>query len=285
MHWLDKNVDTELEYTVGHIPLLLTFAHAGENLVRGIEGRNQTQPPNNTHDVRTREIAEAMLIHMDWYGLRPYMIIPQVSRREVDLNRSWETNQAAYVKYHIADVAQNAARKIHDGFYGKIQLFINDIRSNFAADVFQRALLIDVHGIPLPDNIDIEIGTRNYESADASIVYASTIPDTVTLMGALQHQGFAIRSDAATTEKLNGVEVLKVNGRKSGGVNAVQLELSRSLRGFSESSDEMKKEVARQTGTRLALALEHFFISNKYPTLLSPEIATNDDDIYAAIML
>lgn len=291
MHWLDENIDTWLEYTVGDVPLLLTFAHAGQRLVEGIEGRNETQPPNNTHDARTREVAEAMLLNMDWYGLRPYMIIPQVSRREVDLNRSWGVNQEAYIKYHIADVAQNKAREIHDGFYEKIQSFINDMRSRFTTDVFQRALLIDIHGFPqsddddIDDDIEIEIGTRNHTSADASIVYTSTIPDTITLMDMLKQQGFVIRSDAATTEWLNGVEVLEVNGRKSGGLNAVQLELSQPLRGFSESSNEMKKEVARQTGTRLALALEHLLISNKYPTPLSPEIKANDDDIYAAIML
>jgi len=76
-----------------------------------------------------------------------------------------------------------------------------------------------------------------------------------------------------------------VNGRRSGGLHAVQLELSKPLRGFLEGSGDEKREFARQTGVRLALALENFLLSNEYPILRSPAVATNDDDIYAAIML
>jgi len=285
MRWLDENSDTWLEYAVGDVPLLLTFTHAGQRLVEGIEGRNETQPPENTHDAHTREVAEAILLHTDWRGLRPYMIVPQVSRREVDLNRAWSVNQDAYDRFGVSVSAQNKAQEIYDGFYDQIQSFINDIRSRFTASVSERALLIDIHGIPLPDDIDIEIGTRNYTSADAAIVYTSTLDDTITLMDALKTQGFAIRSDAATTEKLNGLEVLEVNGRRSGGLHAVQLELSKPLRGFLEGSGDEKREFARQTGVRLALALENFLLSNEYPILRSPAVATNDDDIYAAIML
>jgi N-formylglutamate amidohydrolase len=285
MRWLDDNSDAWLEYAVGDVPLLLTFAHAGQRLVQGIEGRNETEPPENTHDTRTRDVAEAILLHMDWRGLRPYMIVPQVSRREVDLNRAWRTNQDAYSRFGVSVSAQNKAQEIHAGFYDQIQSFINDIRSRFIASASERALLIDIHGISLPDDIDIEIGTRDYTSADAAIVYTSTLDSTVTLMDALQTQGFAIRFDAATREKLNGVTVLEVNGRGSGGLHAVQLELSQPLRGSLAGSDNERREFARQTGVRLALALENFLLSNGYPILRNPPVATNDDDVYAAIML
>lgn len=284
MRWLDENSDTWLEYAVGDVPLLLTFAHAGQRLVEGIEGRNRIQPPENTHDARTREVAEAILLHMEWRGLRPYMIVPQVSRREVDLNRAWSENKNAYDRFGIPVSAQNKAQEIYDGFYNQIQSFINDIRSRFTSSVFERALLIDIHGIALPDDIDIEIGTRNYTSADAAIVYISTLTDTITLMDALKNQGFAIRSDAAATEMLNGLEVLEVNGRRSAGLHAVQLELSQPLRGILEGSDDEKREVAHRTGMRLALVLENFLLSNEYSILHSSTVATNDDDIYAAIM-
>lgn len=285
MGWLDENTDARFEYAVGDVPLLLTFAHAGQQLIEGIEGRNQTQPPENTHDARTREIAEAILLHMDWRGLRPYMIIPQVSRREVDLNRAWSVNQDAYTRFGVSVSAQDKAKKIHDGFYDQIQSFINDIRSRFTASVSERALLIDIHGITMPDDIDIEIGTRNYSSADAAIVYTSALDGTITLLDALKAQGFAIRSDATTTEVFNGVEVLEVNGLRSGGLNAVQMELSQPLRGSLQGSNDEKREFARQTGVRLALSLENFFLSNKYPVLRPPAVATNDNDIYATIML
>lgn len=285
MGWLDENTNARLEYAVGHVPLLLTFAHAGQQLVEGIEGSNQAQPPGNTHDVRTREVAEAILLHMDWRGLRPYMIIPQVSRREVDLNRSWSENQVAYALFGVSASGQDKAKEIHDGFYNQIQSFINDIRSRFTASVSNRALLIDIHGIPLPDDIDIELGTRNYTSADAAIVYTSALDGTITLLDALKSQGFAIRSDAATTEVIIGVEVLKVNGLRSGGLHAVQMELSQPLRGFSQGSNDERREFARQTGVRLALALENFLLSNKYPVLSPPAVASNDEDLYAALML
>jgi N-formylglutamate amidohydrolase len=291
MRWLREETDIWLEHTVGDVPLLLTCSHAGRRLVNGISGLRADPALSDCgfndcrNDLRTREVAEAILDHMDWRGLRPYMIVPQVSRRDVDLNRSWNHNQTGYATGGVSGAAQNVARIIYDGFYDQIQSFISDIRSRFAASDFDRTLLIDIHGVSLADDIDIEIGTRQGTSADVAIVYTST-GDSVTLWDTLSIQGFALRSTAATArEPFSGCEVLRVNGRSSGGLHAVQVELSSRLRGGEEDSDDAMRVFARHTGVRLALALENFLKANEYSVHRQLVAATKDDDIYAAIML
>lgn len=290
MRWLSEETDIWLEHAVGDVPLLITFAHAGRRLVTGISGLREDPSlsdcgfNNSINDLRTREIAEAILDHMDWRGLRPYMIVPQVSRRDVDLNRSWNHNQTGYSIGGVPSPVQSEAQDIYNGFYDQIRSFIDDIRSRFAASDSDRALLIDIHGISLTDDIDIEIGTLQGASADSAIVYTST-GDQVTLIDVLTSQGFALRADAATAEEFRGCEVLRVNGQSAGGLHAVQVELSSRLRGSEEDGNDEMRVFARQTGVRLALALEDFLLANKYPVLREPVVATNDDDIYAGIML
>lgn len=291
MRWLKENAEKWFEYVVGDTPLLLTFSHAGRQLVTNISGvradpkLNDCGFNNSLNDSRTREVAESILHYMDWHGLRPYMIVPQVSRRDVDLNRSWKHNQTGYTTGSVSQMAQNTAQIIYDGYYNQIQSCINDIRSRFSPSDSDRALLIDIHGVSLPDDIDIEIGTRQGKSADPAIAYTNT-SDKITLIDALTTQGFILRADAATAkEPFGGCEVLRANGQTAGGLHALQLELSSRLRGSEEDSDEEMRVFARQTGVRLALAFENFLLTNKYSVLQQPLATTNNEDIFAAIML
>jgi N-formylglutamate amidohydrolase len=293
VHWLTNEPNIWLDQATGDVPVLLTFAHAGERSVDGIAGlradphmTTECAFNNSSHDARTREIAEAMLEHMDWRGLRPYVVIPDVSRQDIDLNRSWAHNQTGYVLGGVSAIAQNQAQKIYDGFYGQIQTFMSDIGSRFLSSDVDRALLIDVHGDEVSPGADMDIGTRQGKSADASIVYTNPA-GSLTIKDAIAGEGFALRtSPGPTTEGSHGgCWLIRVCGREFGGFHAVQWEMSPTLRGSGETGTDAKRAAAFKTGARLATALEKYLVANNYPVMQPSPVQTQDDYSYAALML
>ncbi len=278
----------------GNVPLLITFAHAGTKRVQGIAqtggGTARADPGladcgfnSSPSDARTRGVAEAILDRMEWRGMRPYMIVPYVSRRDVDLNRSWNHNQTGYRLGGVGRAAQGLARRIYRGFYDEMQAYVDEIERQFGAAEAQRAHCFDIHGIRLSSTIDIEMGTRGRTSADPDLVYDGG--GALTLIQALLNQEFQLRSSAATTEPFGGCEVLRRFGLGGGGLNAVQIELSALLRGSAGVTADDKRRLAAQTGERLAMAFEAFLQQNGYPVEAEPVASTEDDEIYAALAM
>jgi N-formylglutamate amidohydrolase len=286
MRWLDDGSQW-LQFSPGDVPLVLTFAHAGSDFVDEIDGARRDPGAgfgcafnDSRVDTHTRVIAEAILAYMDWQGRRPYVVIPRVSRRDVDLNRSWAHNEAGYTLGGVSAAGVDLARTIHDEFFAKAQEYVDDIRGRFTADA-DRALLIDIHGAGFAPPPDLEIGTRNRTSADAGLVFVGP-PGGSSVMQSLIDAGFTIRSDAGTSEALTGCHVLANFGRAAGGVHAIQFELSPVARGTDRPAGE-QEAVARATGVRIARALGGFLLANAYPVIAPPTSATDDQEHYITL--
>src|SRR5690606_324083 len=81
-----------IECGVGDMPLIISAPHGGRLRPEEIPDRSC---PNITTvlDTNTEELAQEMeRILVEEYGVRPYMIVAQISRRKIDLNR--EINEA-----------------------------------------------------------------------------------------------------------------------------------------------------------------------------------------------
>jgi hypothetical protein len=273
----------------GQVPLVVTFTHAGVESLAGVDGNRADAPSDSggcgyntsSNDARTREVAEALLEHLEWAGLRPYVIVPEVSRRDLDLNRSWGHNRAGYEGGGVGEDVVNAAAMIYDGFFDTVLSALSDAAARFPAGEAARLWLVDVHGVGLPPEIDIELGTRNHRSAGAEVVYAIA-SDGRSFQEALARHDFAMRPDAATDEKRGGCEVMRRIGLEGAGFHAVQVELSRVLRGSGvPAGDEVP--TARRTGARLGRAIGDFLKQNDYPVIAEPVGVMADEDCYIVL--
>ena len=291
MAWLQLQADGWLATVQGNTPLLLTFCHAGQRRIDGIEIDDSTtrrQNPgladcgyNTGRDTRTEVIAEAILAYLDWQGIVPYIIVGQVHRMDMDLNRSWQHNQIGYQNGGVSVADINNAQQIYDAYSNAILAYSADIRARWPAADTDRAFHFDIHGISLAAGVDIELGTLNGNAADTNLVYGST-GVTLSVMAALQNQGFSFAANAATNATLEGCEILSTYGRHRGGLNAVQIELDQAIRGIQSPSLTAPERLAvtRETGRSIGMALEQLILSNGYPVERRQAQTSADDDAY-----
>jgi len=290
MSWLRTINESWLDTVEGNAPLLLTFTHAGSKRIPGIKLADSTgtkrQDPGaigckfnagSTHDTRTRELAESILEYLDWHcDITPYMVIPHVSRRDLDLNRSWEHNRKGYELGNVDQKVINIANKYYDDYYQAINTHIAAIQGRFDATVSARSFHFDFHGIGLDANIDIELGTLEGKAADKPLVYGGAGVE-LAVIDALKNQGFRFKNNSATNNALEGCEVLAQAGLENNGLQSVQLEFSQESRGSVGDTQDDKIKIARQTGRKVGIAFGELIKRNSYP-VINPDAAPSDDD-------
>ncbi len=288
MAWLNPvsiGDDPWLFSRTGQVPLVVTFAHAGRRRVSGITvagggtlredgGASGCRYNDSLTDENTDLVAEALFEAMDWAGVRPYAVLPVVSRRDCDLNRSWDHNRLGYEAGGVDPVASELSQGIYDTFYAELARFIGMILTRFT-DMPMAPVLIDIHRTGLVNGVDLEIGTRRGASASASPVYGAT-DWSLSLHQSLSDEGFAVFPDPGGSENWSGCRILRTNGTGGLGADAVQLELDNSA--LSETE-------APPIGRRIARALEAFLRMNNYPIIDESEAMSIDDELYATLFL
>ncbi|KAI7852332.1 hypothetical protein BDC45DRAFT_193319 [Circinella umbellata] len=120
-------------YQPGDIPLILTVPHGG-NRKNGttIPDRSKNDDNQLLNDAYTISTAQSIADNIaDFYGARPYMVICNVPRIKVDVNRPIE--QAA---------ESDQGKAIWKEYHQTIQHAVNEIRTRHN----QQGLLLDIHG-------------------------------------------------------------------------------------------------------------------------------------------
>ena len=284
MAWL-RRLDTEmLDVVDGVTPLILTAAHAGTEGIVGMTAVRTDPGIGGTFnggpgDAYTGQMTEAAVEVLDWMGYRPFVVLPLVQRRHLDLNRAWpDHNRDALAAGGATTRDLARAEAVYNAYFTRLEAAAARIRGQFAVADSARALLIDVHGIDMA--LEVEIGTRDGTTADAQIVYGDgTGP--LTFLECLIRQGFTTNPSAGPVdEAIPGVEVLSRMGlRGRGGVHAIQLEFSRLIRGYGNPTPD----TAYTSGRRLGMAIGQLLRARGYPAGAPDQLLSQDDELYAAL--
>lgn len=257
--------------TLGNIPILLTFTHAGNKRIESITTKNNDslrKDPGKAitdehgafyqcRDARTEIIADAMLNYFAQHKLTPYIVIPHTSRMDLDLNRNWTHNHQGLIKGKVdqSDIAQ--IKQIHDDYFDVIQYCHQHILDKYQA---HQGFHFDFHGTALPQGVDLELGTLSGKAADNNQIYVDN-QDKPTVKQALLQQDFNFAP--INNEALEGAYVLEACGRHKNGINAIQVEIAQYLRGVTPNnikpsaqlSSQQRNSQATITGKRLATAI------------------------------
>ncbi|CAG8579787.1 9915_t:CDS:2 [Racocetra fulgida] len=122
------------EYIPGHLPLIISIPHGGQLFPPEIPDRKKSHPSVvksndlNTQDIG-RELADKIMVHFK--GKRPYLVINNLGRSKIDVNRS--IKEGVEGKDSITLVAWN-------DYHNFIKTAIKDVETSFG-----HGLLIDIH--------------------------------------------------------------------------------------------------------------------------------------------
>ncbi|KAI8143794.1 hypothetical protein BJV82DRAFT_514032 [Fennellomyces sp. T-0311] len=119
-------------YQRGDLPLILTVPHGGRMDADEIPERTKTGDAVLVNDALTIDTAHAIAEKVTaYYGSQPYMVICNVRRSKVDMNRPIES---------AADSPQG--RAVWKEFHHTLRHAVNEIRARH----HQEGLLLDIHG-------------------------------------------------------------------------------------------------------------------------------------------
>jgi len=233
-----------VEVERGELPVIITAPHGGRSNVPGcdlrtpIGSRFVTSADFNT-DVLARGIAKELA---RLTGKKPYLVIARFHRKFIDANRSAEE---AY--------GSAGCEADYEHYHSVIRGFVDDARAKY-----QHAMLFDVHGQSAFRDSVLR-GTRHGATVTRLLARAGppavTGPDSV--FGLFAAMGYAI-VPALDTSPLDRVEARNYSGghtvdlygsHRTDGVDAMQLEFGRNLRG---------NDVIEQTARDTARAIQAF---------------------------
>ena len=127
---LTQNWDDFIEYRHGDIPLIIISVHGGNLLPDWIETRT-CQDASIVTDLHTKEIALKIESHLKSMGFSPYIVLNNLHRKKLDLNRTLK-------KSNCGDMTTEIYWNL---FHDKVDNFRNEIQNQFGS-----GLVIDIHG-------------------------------------------------------------------------------------------------------------------------------------------
>ncbi|MFE7630054.1 hypothetical protein [Kocuria sp. NPDC057446] len=201
----DPNGEKTFFALEGNCPVVVVAPHAGRNDITpsGARafGKRENDPstartPNVSNDVRTLEIAFALVRTLSAMGFVPYAFLNCVSRGYMDLNRPWggqEMWRDANGVYRPGDELKSPAefprvrsfaafkRDYYDRMHAEIQAVTTDLHPN--------GWIFDVHGRQV-DGADLELFTGYGHYARRDFIYDN---GAASLHAHLVEQGWAVR--------------------------------------------------------------------------------------------
>jgi hypothetical protein len=214
-----------LSYRVGDIPIVISAPHGGNIQPLNMPNRKYGVTVRDTY---TRRLTE--LLADSFYTGRPYVLMADIHRKKVDLNRD------------ISEGAQGVlrAQTMWRTWNSLLQIFIEDAKSRFG-----KVLYIEIHSQNDNDLIQLgyHLGAKDY--LDLKHGDGSNAPSTMDALskGNRKELLFGFESIEARLERLdykimlptsnegyfNGGRGIEVFSAFTSGVGAIQLEFPKSL--------------------------------------------------------
>jgi hypothetical protein len=121
-------------YRNGDIPILILSLHGGKDKLKCFPRKNHKNISNfvSGNDLHTAKIAKNIFTIMKKRNLKPYLLVNNIHRKYIDLNRS------------LKDGCQNnciECKSHYYNFHNKLIKTVTDIRNTFG-----KCLIFDVHG-------------------------------------------------------------------------------------------------------------------------------------------
>jgi len=227
----------------GNIPLLLTNEH-GANRNHFIESIPEREGngvakfiklADQYTDVITEELAQEI---EQISGYKPYLLIAEIPRSQIDFNRP---NRLAYELYKM--------KHCYEDFHVEAQRLVSEIK-----DRWGRGYLLDVHGqSKFPDKIIR--GTRNgltikelrKRMGDDEYKLKNS------LFGQLSAKEYPVMPKGSDEEKfyIGGYMLKKYGSQNASGIDAVQIEIGREFRVDETKKNKLIKDLAQSLVYRL----------------------------------
>ncbi|MGH1484835.1 MAG: hypothetical protein ACRBCI_01370 [Cellvibrionaceae bacterium] len=230
------NCANYIRYQVGEVPIVLTSPHGAskQKLLLGVPPRQgvKVQRFVNRADQYTDEIAWLINDELKRYGLKPYMVVADIHRSQIDFNRAYKNAyesskaKACYEKYHhkIKDSIAFVKKQWGDGF------------------------LLDIHGQSKYD-VDILRGTRNGQTIRRLTVrYGKDVTEEENgFFFLLRQQGYAVWPKPLQKEKYyyGGFTLLSYGSHNDKGLDALQIEIGRQIRIDNNQRQQLAKDIAQ----------------------------------------
>ncbi|HUE88779.1 MAG TPA: hypothetical protein VMO26_22100 [Vicinamibacterales bacterium] len=225
----------------GNCPIIISAPHAGSvaTTPAGAKafGERRDDPnvggtPNTSDDVNTLFIAFGLIRTLSSHGFVPHTAINLVSRRYVDVNRTWERQQMwqdSQGAYRPGDESKSAAEfprvAEFDAFRRSFYQDFHDTLRRFAESQHPNGWLFDVHGTSLNSlgsGFTLQIVTTQGFTARRDVVYdsAGSLHHFLLEGGLVVHPAAADPGDEAVTFSATGEASLNlISGGRYGAQN------------------------------------------------------------------
>ena len=224
----------------GTLPIIISAPHGG---IARIEGSKDRDKGVTVLDANTAQLATLVALRItEKLGRKPFVVIAQFSRKDVDANRPREAAKDDEPFNNDAAAAQ------YDAYHAALRASVDACREQWKT----HAVLIDIHGqARVPESI--VRGTRNGASMiNLTARFGQTaIVGPRSIFGQLASKGYSVLpeldnpDDASDDRKelfFNGGYITERYGSMyDDGINAIQLE-------FGKMRTESLERTARDTG-------------------------------------
>lgn len=126
-----RDEQNRTEFTVGNIPLVISVPHGGSHMPNDIPDRDCPDVVK-AFDIKTIELArEIEVAFLKKYGVRPFIVICNISRKKIDQNREIE----------VATCGNEEMKKVWHNYHNYL-----DTALSIATKQFGSCTFIDLHG-------------------------------------------------------------------------------------------------------------------------------------------
>ena len=234
----------------GTVPIILTAPHGGTGRVPGVERERRDPDGNTNRDWRTDEITELLASRLQrLLGARPYVVMARFHRKYIDAN---EPESRAY--------EDPDARPYYLAYHATIRSFVDEVLQDHLG-----GLLIDIHGQSKAGYRDkICRGTR-YGSTVTHLTRQYGVDALIgpnSILGRLETSGYEVFPPNVPPREGDefpcydgGYTVLEYGSHHDDGIDALQLEIGRSIR-----EDGPPREFVEALAEAIAVFYEEYLV-------------------------
>lgn len=233
----------------GALPVILSAPHGGS--VEIPDGEKKLRG-TTVRDSFTLEVTEMVADFLaERLGQAPYFVIADFSRAYVDANRGLGSQLEQAYSGPVSQVQ-------YDAYHRVLRDYVDEVRETYGG-----GLLIDIHG--QSQRVDQIIrGTVNGTTV-ARLLAEHGLDALIgpnSLFGRLDQLGYSVEppvTDAPDSPEdetlfIGGYIVRTYGSHRSDGIDAIQIELGRTLR-----AGNVRRQTARDLAEGIAATLEHYF--------------------------
>jgi N-formylglutamate amidohydrolase len=207
----------------GMLPIILAAPHGGRETLPGVDARRGIGVPQFTagRDNNTAEVAELVAGKVsERLRVKPFLVIARFGRKYCDVNRA-----------EIAAYESANAKPLYDAYHNAIQAASQEIRRKWSF-----GLLLDIHGQGgAADTIFRGTDNGRCVSALEQRFGREAIIGPNSILGRLAAKGYKIEPPGGPANDRErrysgGYTTRTYGGQRSGGLDAMQLELGADLR-------------------------------------------------------